>query len=262
MEDMFDWEQRDAAFSSLRRANAARLLERLQKVSAPPARLLDIGCAEGWFVRAARDAGYDAQGLEPDDRMAKKSDPALNIRTGFFPAALQSKERFDIITFNDVFEHLPNVRSAMSACITHLNPGGMLVINLPNALGGIYRISRIAARLGFTAPFGRMWQEGYPSPHLTYFTPSTLRQLAQNFGLNERACFALPAIEPSGLWGRIRCDRSRSFAYSLAAYTAVMSAMPLLAMMPPDIAVQIFEKSDAVENCPQKNRTTRRRRAS
>lgn len=243
MTDMFDWEQRNEAFCALREANAARLLDRLEALRKPPANLLDVGCAEGWFVRAAVKNGYDALGLEADQRMVSQADPALNIRRGFFPEALGAEERFDVITFNDVFEHLPDVRAAMQACTQHLAREGILVINLPNALGGIFRIARFAARFGFLGPFERMWQAGYPSPHLTYFTPATLARLAEDFGLGEVARFALPAIEPRGLWARIRYDRTRSLAYSIGAWGALMGAMPLLAALPSDTSVQVFARS-------------------
>lgn len=55
MAEMFDWEQRNAAFASLRAANANRLLDRLEGICPPPRRLLDVGCAEGWFLRKARE---------------------------------------------------------------------------------------------------------------------------------------------------------------------------------------------------------------
>ncbi len=252
MEEMFDWEQRETAFAPLRQANAEKLLDRLEKVAPPPARLLDVGCAEGWFVQAACARGYEVQGLEPDERMARKADKTLNIRAGFFPDALGRAEGFDIIVFNDVFEHLPDVRAAMRACEKHLAPKGILVINFPNALGGIYRLSCVAARLGFSGPFRRMWQQDYPSPHLTYFTPATLLTLAESAGLGEKCRFALPAMEPAELWARIRCDRSRSLAYSIAAWTSVMGAMPLLAMMPSDISVQMFAKT--ARNGPARRR--------
>lgn len=244
LDPVLDWRQRSEALTGLRQSNANRLLDQLERIRPAPARLLDVGCAEGWFLRAARTRGYDVEGIEPDQRMAGDGDASLSIRTGYFPDVLGPDERFDVITFNDVFEHLPDVRAAMEACVRHLAPGGVLVINLPNARGGVYRLSRAAARLCLSGPFRRMWQVGYPSPHLSYFTPETLRRLAERAGLAERARFALPALELSGLWARIRYDRTRSFAYSAAAWTAAIAAMPLLAAMPSDISVQIFSSND------------------
>jgi len=245
MAEMFDWQQRNAAFAGLRNANAQLLLNRLQRVHPPPASLLDVGCAEGWFLRNALERGYKVHGLEPDQRMAQMADKLLNIRAGFFPDALGREERFDVITFNDVFEHLPDVRTALAACDQHLTDDGVLVINLPNARGGLYRISCFAAQLGFPGPFERLWQAGYPSPHLSYFTPDTLEQLARSAHFAECARFPLPAVTRADLWNRIRYDRTKSLAYSLAAWTLVMGALPLIAMMPSDISVQMFRKAAA-----------------
>jgi SAM-dependent methyltransferase len=239
---VFDWDQRVRALSALRKANAAKLLDRIEKVAPPPAKLLDVGCAEGWFLQDARQRGYTVAGIEPDARMAGRSDPSLSIRTGFFPDALAAGERFDLITFNDVFEHLPDVKSAMAACVEHLDPGGALVVNLPNAEGGIYKLSRFAARMGIKGPFERMWQHGYPSPHISYFMPSTLARLAASHGLEEQARFSLPAVQAAGLWPRIRYDRTRSLAYAMGAWGAAMAAMPVLSVLPRDISVQIFSK--------------------
>lgn len=240
LDPVFDWQQRVQALSHLRKQNAQRILDRIEQEVAPPARLLDVGCASGWFLEAAQARGYQVCGIEPDPRMAAACDPALGIRGGLFPEALDGGERFDILTFNDVFEHLPDVQAAMNACVRHLAEDGVLVINLPNARGGIYRLSRAAAALGIPGPFERMWQKDYPSPHLTYFMPSTLKRLADSAGLIEQARFPLPAITASGLWARVRYDRTRSLAYAVAAWAVVLAALPLLAVLPSDISVQIF----------------------
>jgi len=81
------------------------------------------------------------------------------------------------------------------------------------------------------------------SPHLTYFTPRTLLHLAGAHGFHEHTHNTLQAIEARGLWARIRCDRTKSWAYSAASWLAIMGALPLLALQPSDITVQIFGKT-------------------
>jgi SAM-dependent methyltransferase len=243
MEEMFDWDQRQSALVDLRKANFERLLDLIEAVTPAPARLLDVGCAEGWFLEAAQRRGYKIEGIEPDQRMAEAVGTRFVVRNGFFPEVLSSSDKFDVITFNDVFEHLPDVNKSIAACHRHLTDNGILVFNLPNALGGLYRISRLLKGLGFKGPFSRMWQENYPSPHLTYFNPVTLRGLAVKNAFEERLASELPPFEMAGLWSRIRCDRTRSLAYSAVSWAGVMGAVPLLKIMPSDIIVQMFGKS-------------------
>lgn len=243
MAEMFDWRQREGALKALRLANFAALLDHLGQIRPPPARLLDIGCAEGWFLEAALARGYEVHGLEPDARMAASGAPSLNISEGFFPDALAERERFDIITFNDVFEHLPDTNATLAACRAHLAERGLLLINLPNAEGGIYRIAQLLDRLGMPGPFARMWQKDYPSPHLSYFTPTTLAQLAARHGFRERARHPLAAVRLAGLWSRIRYDRTQPWTSSAASWLGAVAALPLLKAMPSDISLQMFEKT-------------------
>lgn len=243
MEEMFDWDQRQSALADLRKVNFERLLDLVAAIAPAPARLLDVGCAEGWFLEAAQRRGYQIEGIEPDQRMADTVGASFVVRNGFFPDVLSSSDKFDIITFNDVFEHLPDVNQAIAACHRHLTDNGILVFNLPNAQGGLYRISRLLKGFGFEGPFSRMWQADYPSPHLTYFSPATLRGLAHKNAFEEKLTSELPPFEVAGLWSRIRCDRTRSLAYSTVSWAGVMGAVPFLKLMPSDIIVQMFGKS-------------------
>ncbi len=43
----------------------------------------------------------------------------LPARKGYFPDALDKKEKFDVIVFNDVIEHIPNIEGALASCFQH-----------------------------------------------------------------------------------------------------------------------------------------------
>ncbi|WP_396134721.1 class I SAM-dependent methyltransferase [Cellulomonas sp. ATA003] len=106
-------------------------------MGAPPgARLLDVGSAHGWLLRQATDAGLRAVGVEPDVAVARRAiDDGADVRVGFFPDALRPDDRFDVITFNDVLEHLPDPRAAVEESASRLVPGGLLVVNIPDRRG-------------------------------------------------------------------------------------------------------------------------------
>ena len=75
-------------------------------------RVLDIGCAAGYFLRVMRDRGWDVQGIEPSrsiralaerDLGAGRLHSDLQGETGFQPRS------FDLITLWDVLEHQPHL---------------------------------------------------------------------------------------------------------------------------------------------------------
>ena len=124
---------------ALRRENFEVILDRLEPlVRADKPRLLDVGCADGMFLDAARRRGIAGTGLEADaDAAAAAGRAGHHVRAGFFPEAVEPGARLDIISFNDTFEHLPDPAAALDVCRRLLEPGGILILNLPNS-GGIF----------------------------------------------------------------------------------------------------------------------------
>ncbi len=239
-----DEAHRETSLAPLRLKNFEKLLDLLFACGAKPGmRLLDVGCAHGWFIKGAAARGLDAMGLEPDTALAANSAASgLNVIHGLFPDALEKDKVFDIITFNDVFEHLPDIDAAMASCAAHLSPGGLLVLNLPNVRGFLFRITQWANRLGIGSPMDRMWQFGFPSPHLHYLSPLHLGILASRHGFEETHRTSLPSVGFAGLWSRLRYDKSSSLTQSVVYFAALLVLIPLTRMMPPDISVQVFRK--------------------
>jgi SAM-dependent methyltransferase len=195
-------------------------------------RLLDVGSAHGWFLQAARAHGADAVGIEPDPAIASASaQRGHSVRIGWFPQVLEDHERFDVITFNDVLEHIPDVVGALDACARHLEPDGVLSVNLPTSDGLAYRTSARLARLGVYGPFERLWQHGLPSPHVHYFPRAAIASLLQARGLCVRYVGPLQAVVREGLWQRIHVYR-RATPASAIGYAAILGAAPILNARP------------------------------
>ncbi|CBE67154.1 MAG: class I SAM-dependent methyltransferase [Candidatus Methylomirabilis oxygeniifera] len=125
-----DETERREALDTLRHRGFERVLDTLQQLPIPqPARLLDVGCAHGWFLQEASRRGYLTTGLEPDPAIAAQARrDGLSVISGFFPQDLPERAVFDVISFHDVFEHLPSPRDAAAACFQRLSPGGHLVL--------------------------------------------------------------------------------------------------------------------------------------
>ncbi len=244
--EAIDESLRASALEPLRRHNYQRILARWNAVGIEAGcQVLDVGCAHGWFMEAAQKAGFQVVGVEPDRAIARLAQArGLDVRLGTFPDALPADLRFEVITFHDVFEHMPDLDRVLAACRAALNESGWLAITLPSSRGALFRTARWLSRLGVRGPLDRLWQVGFPSPHLTYFHPDCLARFVSRHGFREVHREPLPSIMRAGLWQRLRYDRSASLAVSAVQYVALSCLLPVLRALPSDISFQLFQRSD------------------
>lgn len=238
---------RRAGLLALRQRNFERILDAIEPYRRPGTpRLLDVGSAHGWFLDAAAARGYDVTGLEPDAAVvAGEGAPRHRVIPGLFPQDLPAGAAFDVVSFHDVFEHLPAPDAVLQACARHLAEGGLLVLNLPDSRGALFRLAKVLAAAGAPGPLDRLWQRGFPSPHLSYFDPDNLTRLARRHGFEPVARLALPALERRGLWQRLRLDRQRSAASSALAWAALQAALPLLQRLPTDAVALVYRRRES-----------------
>ena len=234
---------REAGLKAVRQENFKTIVEDAA-AAAPGARtLLDVGCAHGWFLEQA-SGRFDVLGMEPDEAVARITrSKGWNVREGYFPEALAAHETFDIIVFNDVIEHIPDIATALSACHARLNKDGLLILNLPNSRGFFYRLAKLFVHLGWKSPFERLWQKGLPSPHVHYFEAANLTALLAKQGFSVERQAELPTVRASGLLQRLRCTGTTRGAALYAQYLAVLATLPLLSAFPSDIVVCMFRKN-------------------
>jgi SAM-dependent methyltransferase len=236
---------RENGLRSLRKKNFDTILRTLTELRPNTSKesLLDVGAAHGWFVELAVKQFSKVIGIEPDKRMVVHAQSnGISLRTGYFPDCLDESELFDVIIFNDVFEHIPDPGNTLASAFQHLNKGGILVLNLPVASGFFYRISKLLVRVGFPMPFERMWQKDMPSPHLYYFTKYGLSKLSERIGLTAVSHMPLPAITLSGLYSRIALAQSGYRIFNITVWLLVVICLPVLWLMPSDTKVFFYKK--------------------
>lgn len=109
---------------------------------------LDIGCGYGGFVKEFVNRGFDAYGVEIDHDLAALAklnlnglNSSSNIYVGDLFSGYLNIGTFDLITVNDVIEHLPNPIDAFNMLAKMLNPGGVLGIYAPNGKSIFYATS-------------------------------------------------------------------------------------------------------------------------
>ncbi len=216
------------------------LISRLRPLEG--ARVLDVGAGHGWFLEAVGRTGARAEGVEPDERIAESARAnGARVTTGYFPEAVSRASCFDVISFHDVLEHIGDVSRAVSACRERLGPGGLLVVTAPDARGTLFLIARVLAMLRIEGPLERLWQRGYPSPHVSYFDRFTLERIAARQGFRRRLCVPLPSLALRGLWARVHMDRPPGFG-STVLFLALFAAWAALRILPSDQRLHVFER--------------------
>lgn len=154
--------------------------------------LLDIGTGTGQFLALAKGC-FTVKGTEV-------SESAVHIATERYGVdvirgqieELQFPSNFDVVTLFHVLEHVPDPLATVRKCRQLLNPGGLLVIAVPNDLVGPRSMAkRMLALVGVGRFKDRRYglgrirlDESQGEIHLSHFTPPVLRLLIKRSGLN------------------------------------------------------------------------------
>lgn len=93
--------------------------------------LLEVACAKGYFVKAAKAEGFEAYGIDISDWAVQNADPSIRRRLVLGNAVdlPWGDHLFDVVCSWEFFEHvyeneIPNVLDEM---LRVLKPGGLLV---------------------------------------------------------------------------------------------------------------------------------------
>ena len=165
---------RDARADLLTRVRARLLRRRLRWDCVPwrgDGRYLDVGCGSGASLGTARALGWRVAGIEIDLAAAEKARRFTDrIHVGDVLSAPFDPESFDVVTAFHVLEHVPDPIAVLRRMLVWLSPGGLVIVEVPNAGG-------LGARL-----FGRAWCGLELPRHLSHFTVESLMRAVQQAG--------------------------------------------------------------------------------
>lgn len=149
-------------------ARAGRLAPMLTR----GARVLDIGASSGEFTYVMAQAGFTAQGVEPNAGYAEfgRRQYGVQIWQGGLEGAEIAQGCLDLVTLNHVLEHLADPWDALRRIHAGLATEGLLFVEVPNLAG-------LSKQIGNT----------FHQAHIWNFTPETLIGVAWQAGFTPRA---------------------------------------------------------------------------
>jgi 2-polyprenyl-3-methyl-5-hydroxy-6-metoxy-1,4-benzoquinol methylase len=156
--------------ADVHRTNARARLRRLAAlVEAGP--LLDVGCAAGFFVDEASQAGWLARGVDVSRPMVDwgRATLAADLRLGTLADVPHDREE-SCITMWDYLEHALDPRADVEQALSRLRPGGILALSTGDAGAALARLSL------------RRWHLMTPRHHNFFFTRRTIRTLLETVG--------------------------------------------------------------------------------
>ena len=135
---------------------------------ASPRRILDVGCAYGFFLDAARKhwnpeelVGLDVT-AEAERQTREKGHAFLR---GFVEEAKLPREHFDFVFIGDAFEHFHAPKRAVHKLAEILAPGGIVVVTTVDFDAWLARL------------LGRRWRLMTPPEHLFFWNRSSLERI-------------------------------------------------------------------------------------
>jgi len=147
--------------------------------------VLEVGPATGYVTKVLQQRGCRVWCIENDaeaakvaaeycERMVVANVEAVDFRSTF------PEERFDVVTFGDVLEHLVDPMGVLMRVKDVLEPGGYVVASVPNIAHASIRLSLLRGRFQY-AEMGLL-----DRTHLRFFTRESLAGLFHDAGYEVR----------------------------------------------------------------------------
>lgn len=132
--------------------------------------LLDVGCGNGHFLAAAKEKGWNINGVELDPETAARAANLTGLTIASSLTEVASDKHFQVITLWHVLEHVYEIDEYFQFFKSRLAKDGKLLLALPNPAS-------------FDASYFEEYWAAYDVPrHIYHFTPATITALAAKYG--------------------------------------------------------------------------------
>ncbi|MEW6097348.1 MAG: class I SAM-dependent methyltransferase [bacterium] len=147
-------------------------------------KILDVGCALGFFIELLKKQGWEAKGVEFSDDAAQyaKKELGLEVYTGSLEEIGFEPECFDVVTMLDVLEHVVSPNGILKEVNRILKREGLILATVPNVSGAEARGTKGLTNFLF------------PEGHLFNFPAHTLKRLfnVNGFNIIEMTSLSIP----------------------------------------------------------------------
>ncbi|MFX0115103.1 MAG: class I SAM-dependent methyltransferase [Candidatus Hodarchaeota archaeon] len=154
------------------------------------ARLLEIGCGNGYLLYRLQSLGFEVLGIEPGGQGqigARKY--GVNIIQDAFPRGMEgSRKKFDIIIHYAVLEHIAEPATFLKRQVECLSESGLIIFAVPDCKANI-----------MSGDISMFLHE-----HWNYFTPYSVKKVVEMAGLQ------LLRLENAGYGGSVYTTAARS----------------------------------------------------
>lgn len=186
------------------RSMARKRLQRIQRLLPAPAKLLEIGCATGFFLDEARKLGYDVEGYEISNFASKYAREQLdlnvhsrNIFKDFKAQKLKKASQQIVCAFYTV-EHFDDQIQTMQLISDLLQNRGVFAFALPSFHGPVLEFHP------------EQWEDTHPQDHFVDYDPHSLRKVLHLYNLSllqtypasyhQMRCKGIKALLPGPLY--------------------------------------------------------------
>jgi 2-polyprenyl-3-methyl-5-hydroxy-6-metoxy-1,4-benzoquinol methylase len=145
------------------------------------ARVLDLGCGNGYFAHRLAGKGFSVVGMDASAsgiEVASKAYTEVPFFCGNASALLQSGQApFDVVVSVEVIEHCPSSQEFCADLAACLKPGGSAIITTP--YHGYIKNVLIALLAKSDSHYNPLWEGG----HIKFFSTQTITTALQSAGL-------------------------------------------------------------------------------
>lgn len=159
------------------RSEFRNVVEDLRRAGASGGKLLELGCAFGFFLAEAKSY-FEVNGIEVSESAARFCrSRGLDVEQGILTEEYVSRRApFDVVAMLDVVEHLTEPDAVLDLLRSAMKPGGKLLLSTGDWESTLSRI------------MGKNWRLMTPPQHTFFFSPRTMSAMLARVGFDVIEC--------------------------------------------------------------------------